>query len=118
MRQLDYFLNTYDAFRRDRHLTAWLAYMPSKERVLHGHVRFADGASEQLRNWQPGDLAGVIAMLCGQRGINFIDLTPALVNETNSKGQLVYNGIYDTHLNAAGSQVVAKELARRLAAGS
>jgi hypothetical protein len=91
--------------------------MPSKERVLHGQVRFADGANQALRDWQPGDLPGVIGALCEDRGINFIDLTPALVNETNRTRQLLFNAIYDTHLNAAGARVVADVMARYLSGG-
>lgn len=55
-----------------------------------------------------------IAEKCSRYGIRFIDLTPALVEEGTRSGELLYNHVFDTHLNARGSEVVAKVLAGRL----
>ena len=49
-----------------------------------------------------------------EHGIRFHDLTPALQAEATSSGELLYNTMYDTHLNARGSRVVGAELARIL----
>jgi hypothetical protein len=42
-----------------------------------------------------------------------VDLTPALRAETDA-GRLTYSGVFDTHLNARGSAVVARVLADAL----
>ena len=46
---------------------------------------------KRLERWQPTDLPQVIADLCDQYGVRFIDLTPALIKETIRTGQLLYN---------------------------
>jgi hypothetical protein len=113
MHHLNYFFKQYDDFGKERQITVWLAYMPCKERVLHGQVEFSASAAEKFKNWQPTDLPEVISGLCDQYGIKFIDLTPALIRETSHNKQLLYNSIYDTHLNSHGSLVVGQELARQ-----
>ncbi len=113
--QLDYFFANYARFGRERNITVWLAFMPCKERVLHGQIRFTDEGSEQFKSWQPTDFPNEIARLSGQYGVRFIDLTSALVDETRSRRELVYNSIFDTHLNSLGSLVVAREMERHLA---
>ena len=115
---LKYFLNEYARFGMERRVTVWLAYMPTKRRVLHGQIEFSDSTPEMFRNWQPTDLPELVSELCDQYGVKFIDLTPALIKETQNKAHLVYNSIYDTHLNWIGSRVVARELARHLATQS
>jgi hypothetical protein len=113
MYNLNHFFRQYADFgKKSRQITVWLAYMPSKRRVLHGQVQFSESASEKLKSWQPTDLPEVISGLCDQYGIKFIDLTSALVRETAHNKQLLYNSIYDTHLNSHGSLVVGQELAR------
>jgi hypothetical protein len=112
--QLDDFFREYSVFGRDRRVTVWLAYMPSKRRVLHGQIAFTSAASNNLKNWQPTDLPEVISELCDRYRVRFIDLTPSLIAETNRSRQLLYNSIWDTHLNARGSLVVAQELSRHL----
>ncbi len=113
--QLDYFFGQYAGFGREQQITVWLAYMPSKRRVLHGQVEFSDSVDEKLRSWRPTDLPQLMSELCDQYGIEFIDLTPALVEETRNKTHLVYNSMHDTHLNSIGSLVVAREMAHYLA---
>ena len=43
-----------------------------------------------------------------------LDLTPILRAETDARRDLLYNGLYDTHLNQRGAEVVANALARWL----
>jgi hypothetical protein len=113
--QLNYFFKEYSAFgRKNRPIRIWLAYMPSKRRVFHDHLVFSDHASEQTKSWQPTNLPQVISKLCAQYGVRFIDLTPGLVRETDDKKRLLYNSIYDTHLNAGGSEVVSRQLLEHL----
>lgn len=111
-RQLDYFFEQYANFGRERDVTLWLAYVPSKIRVLHGRVDFSASASARLTSWEPTDLPEFIGGLSEQHGINFIDLTPALTRETDRTNQLLYNSLLDSHLNSRGSMVVGQELAR------
>lgn len=112
MQRLDYFFKEYAAFGKDRKITAWLAYVPAKERVLHGQLNFSGNAAKEFRNWRPTDLPEVISELCAQHGIRFVDLTPTLVSETLRRQQLLYNSIYDSHFNAQGCVVIGQELAR------
>lgn len=113
MDQLEYFFAQYAAFGTDRNLTKWIAYVPCKRRVLHGQVEFAESAPESMQTWQPGDLPVVIAELCDLVGVRFIDLTPALIEETTRSKQLLYNSVYETHLDRQGSAVVGRELSRQ-----
>ena len=114
MRRLDYFLTQYAGFGHDRQIEVWLAFMPSKLRALHGKIEFSASAAERFRNWQPTDLPDVVSALCDEHGIGFLDLTPALTTGTDIENRLLYNSMYDTHLNEAGSRVVGQELARHL----
>jgi len=111
---LESFLADYAQLAKKHHVGAWLAYMPVKERVLHGQLEFLEAAPDAIRYWKPTDLPEVVAELCGQHGIRFIDLTPALVEETRTSQQLAYNALYDSHLNARGAMTVARELARHI----
>jgi hypothetical protein len=112
--QLDYFFRQYREFGERKRVRVWLAYMPAKERVLAERMRFAPGAPARIRDWRPTDLPDAIAELCARYGVGFVDLTGPLVAETARTRRLLYNSIYDTHLNAKGSAVVARELARAL----
>ncbi|WP_089728948.1 hypothetical protein [Candidatus Thiosymbion oneisti] len=115
IQQLNYFFSGYASFGIERQTIGWIAYMPSKRRILDGQLRFNRLTDERFRSWQPSDLPELISELCDQYGIRFIDLTPDLVEETRNKGHLVYNSIYDTHLNSVGSLVVARVMAKHLA---
>lgn len=95
----------------------WLVYMPSKRRVLDGFLEFEDKAPEKVRNWQQGDLPDFIAKLCQKTGIEFIDVTPGLAEQTRN-GVLTYNPVWDTHLNKEGSMVVADIVSRAIRARS
>ena len=112
---LNYFFSEYAALATGRQITGWLAFMPSKRRVLDSQIEFTTGALENIAEWQPRDLPEFIGELCQQYGIRFMDLTPALIMETSNEAHLVYNSVFDTHLNAFGSQVVAREMGRHLA---
>ncbi len=99
---------------REHQARAWLLYMPCKARVLHGHLRFAAQASDRVRAWHPTDLPERVAALCARLGIRFVDLTPALRRHFETHAELPYNRMYDAHLTAAGSRVVARTLAEAL----
>jgi len=94
-------------------ITPWLVYMPTKRRVIDGHLRFTENAEQEVIAWQPTDLPEFIHYLSEKQGIGFIDVTPALVRETNN-GHLTYNPIFDTHLNRHGSLIVAQVIADAL----
>jgi len=117
VRRLNYFMKEYAAFGKEHQIKVWLGYLPSKLRVFHGLLEFPDGTPPQYTDWRPTDLPDAISELCGQYGIAFIDLTPALVRETVENYQPMFN-VIDTHLNARGSALVGEELARRLSEDS
>ncbi|MBM3882034.1 MAG: hypothetical protein FJ387_20325 [Verrucomicrobia bacterium] len=108
------FLGRYAAFGRHHRLDVWLAYMPCKERVLAGRLHFTEAADDGLREWEPTDLPRAIADACQTAGVQFLDLTPALVGHTRTTGELLFNRLHDCHLNARGSEVVSEALARAL----
>lgn len=111
---LDELLADYAGWATRKDVEPWLAFIPSKERVLHGRVDFEPHAPEAVRTWTPTKLPECVGKAAHRHGVRFIDLSPALVEETHRTGELTYNGIYDTHLNARGSDIVARELARHL----
>jgi hypothetical protein len=102
----------FAAWGRRHGIRTWLAYMPGKQRVWHTRLEFAPDAPDTIANWSPTDLPAAIADLCARHGTRFVDLTPALVADTQAHGGLVFNHLYDSHLNARGSRVVAQALAR------
>jgi hypothetical protein len=114
LQALAFFAREYAAFARQHGVRPWLAYMPCKMRIWHGHLEFTDRATDAIKQWKPTDLPAVVAGECARNGIGFIDLTPALRDALERSGDLLYNTIYDTHLNARGSAVVADALARAL----
>jgi hypothetical protein len=111
---LDHFFQGYAAFGREAGVTPWLAYMPVKLRSAHGRLRFPEGRHGVYARWEPSDLPDLVAGYAARHGIRFIDLSPALAAETARSGLLPYHTIYDTHLNALGAEVVARELARHM----
>jgi hypothetical protein len=70
-----------------------------------------------MKDWQPSDLPDVIRDFAENRDIGFVDLSTILAKETADSRSLLYNSIFDTHLNERGSAVVAKELAVHLSRG-
>jgi len=101
---------------KDYGMQPWLVYLPSKRRVFDGHYRLTAGALRELINRAPSDLPEYIHELSDQHGIRFVDVTAALVEETE-KGNLTYNPIWDAHLNARGSRIVARVIAQALKEG-
>lgn len=89
---------------------AWLVYMPCKRRALDGHLRFAKSTVPELVRWRPTDLPDYARRVAVGLGLHFIDLTPAFGAEA-ARGRLLYNGLWDTHLNRAGSHLTGKLIA-------
>jgi len=111
---LERFAADYARFGKSNNVQTWLAYMPCKARVLFHRMKTTEQATQRVKNWAPSDLAALVAGLCARHGIRFVDLTPALMEETRRTGDLLFNALYDCHLNARGSEVVAQELSKRL----
>jgi len=88
--------------------------MPCKHRVLFEQIEYTPQTSELIKNWKPSNLDSVISELCNAYDINFINLTEVLKTETKRKKLLLYNSIFDTHLNSIGSRVVGQDLARQV----
>ncbi len=112
--QLRLVLRAYADFAEQHGVAPWLAFLPSKLRVLHDEVTFSDLAEPRFAAWRPTDLPAVIAELCAERGLAFVDLTPALIAARRQTGAMLYNSVYDTHLNADGYEVAGRALARAL----
>ena len=93
-----------------------LAFMPCKHRVFHEHLEFHTDADPSLSRWQPSDFPADIQALCEANSVQFVNLTTNLVTATNN-GTIVYNRIWDTHLNKDGAAVVAETLTKTLADG-
>ena len=116
-------LSAYAAACGELGLEPWLAFMPCKHRVLRGHLRFVPiepgsvesnrGYAAKVRAWEGSDLPEYVGESARQRGLRFVDLTPALRDRTE-RGELTYNGVFDTHLNRLGSEVVAGALFRAM----
>lgn len=106
-------IKEYAEFLRDKGIRPWLVYMPCKRRVLDGHLRFHEKCSPELVNWQGTDLPEWIQGECELRGIRFLDLTPELVRKTES-GEMMFNTVYDTHLNREGAAYVADLIANAM----
>jgi hypothetical protein len=98
---------------RSHGLTPWFVYMPVKRRVLEGHLKFPDDTHYKVTDCKLSDFPALMEELADSHGIKFIDVTPALVAETN-KGKLTYNPILDTHLNLHGSHIVGDVLASEI----
>jgi hypothetical protein len=97
---------------RELGLRPWLAFMPCKRRVLDGHL--VEPTGEPLPPLD-SDLPVFIEEAAARGGVRFVNLVPALRAHTE-EGRLTYNGVWDTHLNVAGSRAVAETLAGALSA--
>ena len=106
-------LDEYAAASTKAGMKAHLLYIPCKRRVMHGHLRQVNDYPQP--DWQPGDLPEHIQAECEKRGIAFINATPALTAAA-AQGQACFNTIYDTHLDAAGHQIIGDVLAKALTA--
>jgi lysophospholipase L1-like esterase len=114
MRALEQFFTGYGEWGREHGIRTWLAFMPTKLRAAYGQLRFAAETDAPFARWMPTDLPDLIARFAASHGIDFVDLTPAIATAKDSTGEFMYNSIYDTHLNEAGSSVVADALAERI----
>jgi len=113
MELLDASLSQYANTARTFGLTPWLVYMPSKLRATSCCLRFPEGTNPRFVNWQPTNLPELVEELAAKHGVNFIDVTPALIEGARS-GVLTFNGLWDTHLNREGSHIVAGAIAEAL----
>lgn len=108
------FLADYRDLALAKGLEAWLVYLPCKLRVWHGLLTFPEDAPAPLTHWAPTDLPDYLRELSAQHGIRFLDVTPDLVRETREQGRLLFNALIDSHLNAAGADVVARCMAKTM----
>ncbi|MDA1016108.1 MAG: hypothetical protein O3A00_16835, partial [Planctomycetota bacterium] len=76
----------------------WFVFMPVKRRVLGEFLEFRDNAPVEVVNWSPSDLPQYLQRICGEHGIEFINVTDVLMHEAR-QGVLTYNTLWDTHLN-------------------
>ena len=114
MGRVQRFLGEYHGWSQARGVEAWLAYMPCKARVLHGRIEGEDPRSLHPGPWWSEELPGLVREACGRQGIRWVDLTAPLLEASRVRGELVFNPLFEAHLNARGSEIVAEELVRRL----
>ncbi len=105
------FLRQFQDFGRRHEVEVRLAYMPCKARALHGAVEAATFEQRRIEPWTPTPLPEWIGESCRAVGIPLIDLTPALQRAVIVDGECPFNPLLETHLNATGSAIVARELA-------
>jgi hypothetical protein len=108
-------LDRYAAIAAEHGLRPWLVCVPCKLRVHRERLRFLPRAKPGLRGWTPDELPRFLADLCAARRIRFVDAAPALRAAADASGELLFNSIYDTHLDARGAAIVGEEMARALA---
>jgi hypothetical protein len=106
----------YSELARTHGIEAWVIYMPGKTRALEGQFRWVGSTDNQTLTVVARELPSIVADGCRRYSIHFLDLTPALLEEGRRSGELLYNDVFDTHLNAKGSAVVARALAEALKA--
>lgn len=114
--RMDRFLGAYHGWAQERGLESWLAYMPCKARVLHGRIEGENPRSLHPGPWWSEELPGLVREACGRHGIHWVDLTPPLMEASKDRGELVFNPLFEAHLNARGSEIVAGELIRHFRA--
>ncbi len=100
---------------KQNNLQLTCVYMPCKRRAFSDHkYTVASDAPAYLRmKWVPSDLPDWLQRVCDDRGIRFVDVTDAL-RTLNQKKLLSHNLYFDTHLTAAGAEVVAQTLAKAM----
>lgn len=99
-------LDDWAAACREQSVEPAFVFLPSKIRVWHGRLK-GDAA---LLAWQENDFPGYLGTLCQQRGIRFINATPAL-REASQHGVLVFNPVVDGHPTAKGAAIIAQTIA-------
>lgn len=109
-RAFDLFLDRYATFGHAHRVKTWLVFMPSKARVLDGRFEWAHPDESFRVGRIHRDLPLAIAQKCSKHNIEFFDLTSGLVEEQSKTGELLYNHVFDSHLNARGADVVAELL--------
>ncbi len=109
---LEQALSAWGRTSRSMGMEPWLVYLPTKRRVLQGHLERLPSTPPDA--WRSSALPALVRRLTKARGIAFVNPIPALRTATR-QGQLSYNPVLDTHLNRVGSQIVAEVLAKALA---
>ena len=107
------FLDEWSATVQKLGMKPWLLYLPINNRTYHGLWRAGGQLPAELRDWTPNALPEVMQSLCEKRDIHFLNACPAL-RAAAEGGALVYNPIFDTHLNEEGSRVVGELVAKEL----
>ena len=91
-------------------LIATVVFIPVNNRVYHGLLRFGDALAPEIPAWQPHDLPRLVAGLCAEKGMAFVDASPTL-RAAAEKGHYVHNRILDCHVNAEGSRLIGDVIA-------
>ena len=94
---------------------ATLVYIPVNNRVYHGLLRFGGSLPPEVPVWQPHDLPRLVAEICDDNNLAFVDTTPVL-RMAAEKGRYIHNQILDCHVNAEGARLIGEVIADVLGA--
>jgi hypothetical protein len=72
------FLDGWSEAAQAKGMEPSLLYIPSNPRTYHGLVSYEPNVAKEPREWTPTDLPAFIQKLCHEKGIAFIDASPAL----------------------------------------
>lgn len=110
---MDVAFRTWADTAKEMEIKPWIVFVPTKLRVLFGHLEFDPRADPKFAAWKPDAFPSWIESLSVKHGIGFIDATPALVEELH-EGKLPYNGFFDPHLSSSGSRAIGEVIANHL----
>ena len=99
-----------------RHLYVSVAVVPSKEEV---YAWVLDGAAPWSTSPEPSGFSKVLGQLCEERGFQFIDLKPTLLDEARrefAKSGGLVRWADDTHWNGQGQRAAARVIYQNLLA--
>jgi hypothetical protein len=105
-------LRDWAATARRLHLKPWFLFMPTKERVFYGHVKWMDKAEPRFLTWKPTDLPELLRAICKDLDIPFIDPTSEMCAAMDQGGVTYFP--WDCHLNPHGCACVARVIAEAL----
>jgi hypothetical protein len=100
------------ALCRSNNIQLLLLLIPTKSRVMSPRMKLTELARAASARSEGDSLGVVLKEFCSAHDIQFVDVTDALLQESNA-GRLVYLP-YDTHLSPLGHRIVADQIKAKL----